>query len=250
MRDTEDEMGKTMKDLNAHVSEYRPNALTEIENSLILNWYPRRMIGRFCRAKRLLELGIGHGVTAGIFSSVCEQQVVVDGSSVVIGQFRANHPDFDGEIVEDYFEHYHSVQPFDVIIMGFVLEHVDDPDLILERYRSMLVPGGRVYVAVPNAKSMNRRLGLELGLIDDIYSLNANDIALGHQRQYCRETLTEAVVRAGYRITYEEGIYLKPLPLGVLRTLDDFDNNLQAMLRVGVDFPDLCVGLLMELEAR
>jgi len=57
-------------------------------------------------------------------------------------------------------------------------------------------------------------------------------------------------MRAGYRITYEEGIYLKPLPLSVLKTLDDFDGNLQAMLKVGIDFPDLCVGLLMELEVR
>lgn len=32
--------------------------------------------------------------------------------------------------------------------------------------------------------------------------------------------------------------------------MDDFDANLQAMLRVGVDFPDLCVALLMELELQ
>ena len=134
--------------------------------------------------------------------------------------------------------------------MGFILEHVEDPNLILSHYRRFLKPGGKMYVAVPNAKSMNRRLGLELGLIDDIYSLNANDIALGHVRQYCRDTLTATVRQAGYRITHEEGIYLKPLPLAMLKTMDDFDANLQAMLRVGVDFPDLCVALLMELELQ
>jgi 2-polyprenyl-3-methyl-5-hydroxy-6-metoxy-1,4-benzoquinol methylase len=239
-----------MKDLNAHTSEYRPNAATEVENNLILNWYPQRMISRFGHAKRLLELGIGHGFTAGIFASACDQQVIVDGSSVVIDQFRMHHPGFHGEVVEAYFENYHSDRLFDVIIMGFVLEHVDDPDFILERYRSMLMPGGKVYVAVPNAKSMNRRLGLEMGLIDDIYSLNAHDIALGHQRQYCRDKLTAAIQRAGYSVKYEEGIYLKPLPLSVLKTLGDVNANLQAMLRVGIDFPDLCVALLMELEAR
>lgn len=236
------------KDLNAVSSEYRPNAATEIENNLILNWYPHRMIARFQHAPALLELGLGHGYTARIFSKACDQYTVVDGSSVVIDQFRAANPDFRGEIVASYFEDYTPRGLFDIIVMGFVLEHVDDPDAILERYRSFLKPGGRLYVAVPNAKSMNRRLGLELGMINDIYSLNANDIALGHQRQYCRDTLRLAVERAGYRVTHEEGIYLKPLPLGVLKTLDDFDANLQAMLRVGVDFPDLCVGLLMELE--
>ena len=238
------------KDLNAVSSEYRPNAATEIENNLILNWYPMRIIQRFGHAASLLELGLGHGYTARIFGGACDRHVVIDGASVVIDQFRRSTPDFRGEIVESYFEDYTPGVPFDVIVMGFVLEHVDEPDLILERYRAFLAPGGKLYVAVPNAKSMNRRLGLELGLIDDIYSLNANDIALGHQRQYCRDTLTAAVKRAGYRITHEEGIYLKPLPLGVLKTLEDFEGNLQAMLKVGVDFPDLCVGLLMELEAR
>jgi ubiquinone/menaquinone biosynthesis C-methylase UbiE len=239
-----------MKDLNQMTSEYRPNAVTEIENNLILNWYPKRMIQRFGHAQDLLELGIGHGFTAGIFATACDRQIIVDGSSVVIEQFKSHHAAFKGGIVEAYFENFHPDSLFDVIIMGFILEHVDDPDLILERYRSFLKPGGKLYVAVPNAKSMNRRLGLEMGLIDDIYSLNANDIALGHQRQYCRDTLTEAVERAGYCITHEEGIYLKPLPLSVLKTLDDMNENLQAMLKVGVDFPDLCVALLMELEVR
>lgn len=237
------------KDLNAVSSEYRPNGATEIENNLILNWYPRRVIARCGHAKSLLELGVGHGFTSKIFADACDRHVVIDGSSVVIEQFRRNTPDFKGEIVEGYFEDYSINETFDVIVMGFILEHVDDPDLILARYRSFLKPGGKLYVAVPNAKSMNRRIGLELGLIDDIYSLNANDMALGHQRQYCRETLTAAVQRTGYRVTHEEGIYLKPLPLGVLKTLTDFDANLQALLKVGIDFPDLCVALLMELEA-
>lgn len=238
------------KDLNLVSSEYRPNAATEIENNLILNWYPYRIIDRFKHADSLLELGLGHGYTAKIFNKACDSHVVVDGSSVVIDQFRENTPNFQGEIVEAYFEDYIPKESFDIVVMGFILEHVDDPDLILEHYRSFLKPGGKLYVAVPNAKSMNRRIGLEMGLIDDIYGLNANDLALGHQRQYCRDTLTAAVNRAGYRITHEEGIYLKPLPLGVLKTLDDMDANLQAMLKVGVDFPDLCVGLLMELEVR
>jgi SAM-dependent methyltransferase len=237
-------------DLNAVSSEYRPNGATEIENNLMLNWYPHRIIDRFGHANSLLELGLGHGYTSRIFTQACNRHVIVDGASVVIDQFRQNTPGFAGEIVEAYFEDYVPAEQFDIIVMGFILEHVDDPDLILNRYRGFLKPGGKMYVAVPNAKSMNRRLGLELGLIDDIYSLNANDIALGHQRQYCRDTLTAAVRRAGYRVTHEEGIYLKPLPLAVLKTLDDFDANLHAMLKVGVDFPDLCVALLMELDRQ
>ena len=79
------------KNLNAVSSEYRPYAATEIENNLILNWYPHRMIARFKHAASLLELGLGHGYTAKIFANACDRHVVVDGSSVVIEQFRQNN---------------------------------------------------------------------------------------------------------------------------------------------------------------
>ncbi|MCL0075150.1 class I SAM-dependent methyltransferase, partial [Thermodesulfovibrionales bacterium] len=165
----------------------------------------------------------------------------------VINRFKKNTPGFSAELFLDYFETFDTKECFDVIIMGFILEHVDDPGLLLDRYKKFLKPTGKIFIAVPNAKSLNRRLGLELGLIDDIYSLNDNDLALGHKRQFCRDSLRELVHQYGYQIIYEEGIYLKPLPLPVLKNLPNFQGNLQAMLKVGVEFPDLCVGLLMEV---
>jgi len=236
-----------MQDLNLVASEYKPNAVTELENDLILNWYPKRVIERFGYVDSLLELGLGHGFTAPIFANSCSRHVIIDGASTVIELFRQKHSGFSGEVILDYFENYSPKELFDVIVMGFVLEHVSDPKLILSRYRQFLRPKGKIYITVPNAKSLNRRIGMELGLIDDIYSLNANDIAQGHQRQYCRDTLRKTIENSGYRITHEEGIYLKPLPLAVLKNLPDFRANLDAMLKVGVEFPDLCVGLLVEI---
>ncbi|MEI3855266.1 MULTISPECIES: class I SAM-dependent methyltransferase [Ensifer] len=236
------------ENLDNVASEYLPNAVTSIENNLILNWYPQRMVERFGKCQSLLDLGIGHGYTPHLFNKVCDRHVIVEGSQFVIDLFKKNSPDFSGEIVFSYFEDFETEERFDVIIMGFVLEHVDDPGLVLDRFRRFLKPNGRLFAAVPNAKSLNRRLGVELGKIDDIYSLNANDLALGHKRQYCRDTFRAELENHGFRVVHEEGIYLKPLPLPVLQTLPDFEANLHAMLRVGIEFPDLCVGLLMEAE--
>lgn len=235
-----------MRDLNAMAQEYRPHAPTEIENNLIMNWYPRRIIERSGSVQSLLELGLGHGFTAKYFSEASIRHVIIDGASEIIETFKKEQPDFPGTLVLDYFETFDTNERFDIIVMGFVLEHVDDPEFLLRRYREFLKPSGKLYIAVPNAKSLNRRLGLEMGLIANIYELNQNDVALGHQRQYCLDTLRAAVARCGYTITHEEGIYLKPLPLGVLKSMPDFQANLQAMLKVGVDFPELCVALLIE----
>ena len=234
------------EDLNAVSSQYKPNAVTEIENDLILHWYPKRILSRFNHADSLLELGLGHGYTAELFSKATNNHVIVDGASSVIDQFKKKHPSFSGELVLDYFETFTPRNFFDVIVMGFVLEQVDDPVLILKRYRKFLKPKGKLYVAVPNGKSMNRRMGLALGLIDDIYSLNDNDLLLGHKRQYCLETLKKDLKKSGYGVSHEEGIYLKPLPLATLKTLPNFKENLNAMCEVGIEFPELCVGLLIE----
>jgi len=241
-----------MNKLDKVSSEYRPGSATEIENNLILNWYPNRILDRLSREVigSILELGIGHGYTTALFNEFFDRHVVIDGSPVVIKQFRREYSLESLEIVETYFENFDTDEVFDVLLMGFVLEHVDDPDLLLTRYRKFLKPGGRLFVAVPNAKSMNRRLGLAMGKIDDIYSLNDNDLSLGHQRQYCLDTLKEALERADYECVWEEGIYLKPLPLGYMQQMPEFDENLQAMLEVGVEFPELCVGLLVEARPK
>lgn len=235
-------------DLDAVAEKYLAEPSVEIENDLIMNWYPERVGLRVGHVGRLLELGLGHGYTVPHFVRIADQHAVIEGSQRVIDHFRMKNSWYQGDLIQGYFEHYESDAQFDAIVMGFVLEHVDDPVAILRRYRRFLVPGGKVFVAVPNAKSLNRRLGLAMGMIPDIYELNATDLKLGHQRNYCRETLRLDVEAAGYRITHEEGMYLKPLPLSVLRTLEDMTANLNAMMTVGVDFPDLCVALLIEIE--
>ena len=169
-------------DLDSVADKYLEEPSVEIENDLIMNWYPDRIRRRVGHVGRLLELGLGHGYTVPHFVSMADHHYVVEGSQRVIDHFRTKNAWYGGEIVHGYFEDYVPDQSFDLIVMGFVLEHVEDPIAILHRYRKMLTPGGRVFVAVPNAKSMNRRLGLAMGLIPDIYELNATDHKLGHRR--------------------------------------------------------------------
>jgi trans-aconitate methyltransferase len=232
--------------LDRAASEYKPGAATSFENDLILNWYPQRILRRIGKAQSLLELGVGHGYTTALFAPHFKRHVVLEGSPLVINLFKKHYPECAAHVEEVFFENFRTDEQFDLVLMGFVLEHVAEPEEILLRYRRYIQPGGKLFVAVPNAKSLNRRLGLELGIIRDIYELNDNDRALGHQRQFCRDSINDLLQRTGYRVTWEEGIYLKPLPLRHLQALPEAAENFQAMLRVGAEFPDLCVGLLLE----
>ncbi len=237
-----------MNNLDTFAVAYEPNHKIALENNLILNWYPKRILNKVNNKGSILELGVGHGHTSLLFNKEFKEHTIIEGSKEIIDNFTKNNSLIKATLVHEWFERFETEKKFDVIVMGFVLEHVDNPKIILEKYKKFLKPNGQLFIAVPNAKSLNRRYGLELGLISNIYDLNENDIALGHKRQYCLDTLTKEVEEVGGNVKNIEGIYLKPLPLDHLKTLNNFEENLQAMLKVGIDFPELCVGILMEVQ--
>ena len=198
----------------------------------------------------MLELGLGHGYTSDIFSCRFERHVVLEGSPAVIRHFCQKYPKFRGQIVETYFETFATDERFDLIVMGFILEHVDDPMQILLHYRKFLAPGGKMFLAVPNAEVLNRRLGHLTGMLDDMSALSENDLLLGHKRYYTVAHLTDEVHRAGYQIDRMEGIYLKPLTTKQIVSLRLDRKIIGALCEVGVDYPELSCGLLAEISAR
>ena len=110
-------------------------------------------------SKSLLELGLGHGITTNIFSKHFSRHVVLDGSLAVINNFKKMYPDCGARIIETFFEDFVSEEKFDLIVMGYILEHVDDPSIILTHFKKFLTPDGKVFVAVPNAKVLNQTIG-------------------------------------------------------------------------------------------
>lgn len=237
-----------MNNLDTFAAAYETNNKTALENNLILNWYPKRILSKVTNKGSILELGVGHGHTSILFNKEFQDHTIIEGSKEIIDNFKKNNPLIKATLVHEWFERFETEKRFDVIVLGFVLEHVDNPKIILEKYKKFLKPKGQLFIAVPNAKSLNRRYGLELGLINDIYDLNDNDLALGHKRQYCLDSLTKEVQESGFNIKNTEGIYLKPLPINHLKTLNNFEDNLKAMLKVGIDFPELCVAILIEVS--
>ena len=93
-----------MQNLDDVASKYLSPPAVEIENDLIMNWYPERVAARLGHVGRLLELGLGHGYTVPYFSAMCDEHVVIEGSGKVIDHFRAQNPDYAGTLAEGYFE--------------------------------------------------------------------------------------------------------------------------------------------------
>lgn len=240
-------MGNT---LDSHVVAYQGNSLYDFDNHILLAWYPQRVLHFAGAARSLLELGLGHGYTTDIFSRRFERHLVLEGSAAVIRNFRERHPNCPSEIVETFFETFDTEERFDIIVMGFILEHVADPMPVLRRFRNFLAPGGKIFVAVPNAQALNRRLGNLMGLLDNITQLSENDQLLGHLRFYTVESLTKDLALAGYGIDRLEGIYLKPFTTSQILSLDLDQKAIDALCQVGIDYPELCCGLFVEISVR
>ena len=127
-----------------------------------------------------------------------------------------------------------------------MLEHVEDPLLLLQIYSKLLKPGGCMFIAVPNAKSLHRRLGHEAGLLDNIYKLSPHDLALGHKRYFDLESLRKIVSEAGLQIITIEGIYLKPFSLNQLRSLALSEDIMEALFKVASEYPELSNAIYLE----
>lgn len=226
---------------------YQTSFAYELDNRLMLRWYPERIMAR-AMGTSLLELGLGHGYSTVRFAERFARHLVVDGSEAVIDQFRCRFPGCHAEIVCAYFEEFTTAECFDVVAMGFVLEHVEDPALVLRRYRANIKQGGRLFVAVPNAEALNKRVGKAAGILHDLNQLSPADLALGHRRLFTVDSLTALVTAEGYAVEHVEGIFLKPLATHQLQQLALSEEILLGFLQVGIDYPELCVGILMELK--
>ena len=234
--------------LDQHAKAYQGDNIYDFDNHILLKWYPKRIVEFSKGATSLLELGLGHGITANEFGPHFTRHVAIDASPEVIAAFRKNFPHSNVNIVESYFEYFETDERFDVIVFGFVLEHVDDPVLILKHFRQFLAPGGRVFVTVPNAEVLNRRLGHLAGMLPDMTLLSDHDRLLGHQRYYTVRTLEQDLTAAGYTMQRLEGIYLKPLATHQMLMHNFSENIIEAFCRVAIDYPELSCGLLAEVS--
>ena len=205
------------------------------------------------RWRSVLSLGIGHTEVARriveqLTAGPLRRYVIVDGAPKLIEAFRLSlEPVPAGlEIMKGFFETFECAGPFDAIEAGFVLEHVADPALILHRLRRFLAPSGRLFIAVPNARSLHRLLGHHAGMLADMYMLSDADLALGHKRYFDAPSLADLVTRCGYRVEKMGGMLLKPFTTGQMQKLDLPPAVWQALMTVSDGYPEIANAIYLE----
>ncbi|MDD5556404.1 MAG: glycosyltransferase [bacterium] len=74
----------------------------------------------------------------------------------------------------------------DTVLCMNVIEHTDDDEAVLGRFREILAPGGRAVILVPACRALMSRL----------------DANLGHRRRYSRREIRAKLERAGFAVEH------------------------------------------------
>lgn len=91
--------------------------------------------------------------------------------------------------------------PFEVVVLGGVMEHIRDLDPAIDRIRALLAPAGRVYLAVPDAAhfEMNRDAPFQ-------------EFSLEHLNFFSRISLANLMQTRGFKFIAEGSIVLEHSP--------------------------------------
>ncbi|MBX3678154.1 MAG: class I SAM-dependent methyltransferase [Rhodocyclaceae bacterium] len=199
--------------------------------------YSFRIASRHLTGSSLLELGPAEGVMTELLATTGKQLTLVEGSGLFCEDLRRRFP--KATVVHSLFEEFQPERQFDNIILGHVLEHVLDPVDILSHARKWLVPEtGRLFAAVPNARSLHRQAAVIMGLLPSEDALNEMDRHHGHRRVFNPESFRNAFNQAGLAIELFGGYWLKPVSN---RQIEEHwtPEMLQAFMCLGERYPDI-----------
>lgn len=191
---------------------------------------------RWIQGPRVLELGPAEGIMTDLLVADGFDLTVVEGSHHFCEQIAARHRSIN--VVEALFENFDPTSRFNTILLGHVLEHVDDPVQILKLAKGWLGSKGRVFAAVPNARSLHRQAAVLMGLLSREDALNEADVFHGHRRVFDPESFRAVFLAAGFQIEFFGGYWLKPLSNRQIETHWS-EETINAFIKMGERYPDI-----------
>jgi 2-polyprenyl-3-methyl-5-hydroxy-6-metoxy-1,4-benzoquinol methylase len=193
------------------------------------------------KGESCLELGCGDGEMTKYLLDDFEHVTALDAAKAyceIVSDLESDSLKVVNSTVEEFIPD----QEFDTIILAHLLEHVEEPVSLLTEVSDWLSPNGRIIISVPNANSIHRQAGVEMGLLESIYELNDRDHEIGHKRVYDWRTFRADIEDSGLSVINQGGVFLKPLTNGQIEEF--FDEGMQdAFFRLGQMYPKISAEL-------
>lgn len=161
-----------------------------------------KILGMMIPHKTVLEVGC----SAGYMSKVIRDKLfgTVDGLEIDMVAAQMAKPYLRNLYVgsvEDFVILDQIKDQYDFIIFSDVLEHLVNPQQVLQKIKPKLKPTGMILASIPNVANWTLRIGLLLG------QFNYKDLGLldkTHLRFFTRSTARKLFEDAGYQILQED----------------------------------------------
>lgn len=190
-----------------------------------------------------LELGCYHGHFTQLLCAAFDEVDVVEASGECI-EHAARAVQGKARFHNRTFETFEPQQRYANIFLIHTLEHLDQRSAVLRRIAGWLAPGGRLFVAAPNAHAASRQIAVQMGLIEHAAAITEAEAAHGHRVTYTLDTLSAEMRRAGLHVQARGGVVFKglanfqmdkALAAGIID-----DAYLEGAYQLGLVMPELC----------
>jgi len=206
----------------------------------------------FFKEGNLLELGSFKGDFTKRFLPYFKDITCVEASDKAIAAAKEQLPK-DIKYYNELFEKVQLPGKYDNIILTHVLEHLDDPILVLKRVNNeWLSDNGRFFLVCPNANAPSRQIAVKMGLISHNAAITPAEKDHGHRITYSLDTLERDAKAAGLKVLHRSGIFFKALANfqwdKILGTDIISPEYLEGCFQLGQHYPDLCSSIFLMCE--
>lgn len=218
----------------------------------VMHPFMLRSFEPFLRPGSVLELGSFKGDFTERLAEQFDDITCVEASDEAMAEAQARLGD-RVTFVNDTFESVTLPRRYDNVVLTHVLEHLDDPVLVLKRINDeWLEPGGRFFLVCPNANAPSRQIAVKMGLISNNAAVTPAEQEHGHRITYSLDTLERDATAAGLAVKHRSGIFFKALANfqwdRLLQTDIISPEYLEGCYQLGQQYPDLCSSIFLMCE--
>lgn len=199
-----------MRDHNAEFRDSDARKYAYDFDGIIRDYLLRTLSPWLHRDGAALELGCYKGDMTAQILRYFPHVEVIEAASELAEYVRERFGD-RVHVIQSEFERAEPGKCYENVFLVHTLEHLDDPVGVLARVRGWLAPGGRLFVAVPNANALSRQIAVRMGRVDYNAAVTLAEREHGHRRTYSLDVLMAHLKSAGFRIEDHGGILVKPL---------------------------------------
>ena len=191
-------------------------------------------------------MGCLDGFMTGMLLKYANAVDVVEGAELFVNEVRDTYKD-SITVYHSLFETFNPNKQYDAIVLAHALHHIDESETLLNRIRTWLKPhSGSLYVTVPNMLSLHRRIGVKMGLLNDVFDSSERNIRFDQPGRYTKKKLVMQVESCGFQVVECFGFFLKPFSNKQMQSLRPSKELIDALFKMGREFEEIACHLFLE----